>query len=56
MREYTLYTDNGCIAGKVISSSFKKAREEFSERFSGKYKISWIDKNFETQKKNVIFR
>ena len=39
MKKYELVNIEGCLMDTISTTSFKKAREYFNNKFEGKYKI-----------------
>lgn len=39
MKEYELVNKEGCLMDSVMTTSFRKAREYFNDKFWGNYKI-----------------
>lgn len=53
---YDLVNNEGCLMDTAKTTSFAKARKQFSSAYSGKYKIIWSHLVGGEQSKNVNFK
>ena len=50
---FLLANNEGCIMHEVVTTSFKKAREEFKQFYCGEFKIIWYAESGKLQTKKV---